>query len=129
LEVEVAALCDAATDQAGKLNILGVFDSIKTGSFPAVHSQCAVAYRLRFSMTEQGQHSLRVLLVDEDGRHVLPPLETAQEIKIPAGHDTLVRNFVLNIHGIKFPRAGRYSVDLAVDGRHEKSLPLRVVAG
>jgi hypothetical protein len=27
---------------------------------------------------------------------------------------------VLNINGMKFERAGRYSIDLAIDNRHDK---------
>jgi len=34
---------------------------------------------------------------------------------------------VLNINGLKIDRPGRYSVNLAIDNRHEKSLPLTVM--
>ncbi|MDB6032554.1 MAG: hypothetical protein JWM16_2892, partial [Verrucomicrobiales bacterium] len=37
MEIQVAVLCDAATDYQGKLNILGTFDTIFTAQMPAVH--------------------------------------------------------------------------------------------
>jgi len=42
MNIEIIALCDAATDQQGKLNILGAFDTVFTKSLPTVHTQCAV---------------------------------------------------------------------------------------
>jgi hypothetical protein len=33
---------------------------------------------------------------------------------------------VLNIQGLQFQHPGLYSVDLALDGRHEASIPLAV---
>ena len=42
MNIEVFSLCDAATvDVAGKLNVLGAFDTIGTGSMPTVYPQCA----------------------------------------------------------------------------------------
>jgi len=42
MDVEIFALCDAATDSGGKLNILGAFDRVSTRQFPAVHPPCAL---------------------------------------------------------------------------------------
>src|SRR2546425_8041034 len=37
MHVQIAALCDAATDYNGKLNLLGTFDTVLTQQMPAVH--------------------------------------------------------------------------------------------
>ena len=42
MTIQVAVLCDAATDESGKLNLLGAFDTIYTQQLPAVHPQCSV---------------------------------------------------------------------------------------
>jgi hypothetical protein len=34
---------------------------------------------------------------------------------------------VVNINGITFDKPGRYSIDLAIDNRHETSLPVTVL--
>ena len=37
MKVEIFALCDAATESQGKLNLLGTFDQLVAGSVPVVH--------------------------------------------------------------------------------------------
>jgi hypothetical protein len=126
MNIEAFLLCDAATEFGGKLNVLGAFDSIFAKEFPAVHPYCAVALRLRFDRIEQGQHRVRLNFVDADGTAVLPPLDATIKIGMRAEDASICANLVLNIQGVKFEKAGAYSMDLAVDGRHEKSLPLFV---
>ena len=48
MNIQVAVLCDAATDDNGKLNLLGAFDTIYTQQLPAVHPQCSIALRVTF---------------------------------------------------------------------------------
>jgi hypothetical protein len=62
VNVEVFALCDAATDSGGKLNVLGAFDSLQVGAYPTVYPHCAVAVRIRFRRIEQGKPSLLAAL-------------------------------------------------------------------
>ena len=44
MNIQVAVLCDAATDDNGKLNLLGAFDTIYTQQLPAVHPQCSCTH-------------------------------------------------------------------------------------
>ena len=127
MKVELFVLCDAATDYHGKLNILGTFDAIWAKQIPAVHPQCAVALRVRFSKIEEGEHNVRINIVDEDGKAVVPPLEAGVNIQFRETPLTSISaNMILNLQGLKFHIYGEYSVDLAIDGRHEASLPLYV---
>ena len=125
MDVEISALCDAATNDHGKLNILGTFDTITTKEFPTIHPQCAVAYRVRFSKVEEGPHDFRTTIVDEDGQAIMRPLEGKIDVKVPESSASV--NLVLNIHRLKIEKPGRFSIDLAIDGRHETSLPLVVL--
>jgi len=59
MNIELFVLCDAATDQQGKLNILGAFDSLWAQKVPVSHPQCAVALRIRFSKIEEGEHNIK----------------------------------------------------------------------
>ena len=126
MNVELFALCDAAADYNGKLSILGAFDAIWARTVPAVHPQCAVALRMRFSKIEEGNHKVRILIVDADGQEVVKPFETSANIKYRENINSIAANMILNLHGIKFPGFGEYSIDLTVDGKHEASLPLYV---
>jgi len=127
MKVELFVLCDAATDYNGKLNILGTFDAIWAKAVPVVHPSCSVAARIRFSKIEEGGHTIRINIVDADGNAVIKPFETRGDISFSgAGVSSVATNIVINLHGLKFAAFGEYSVDLAVDGRQEASLPLHV---
>ena len=124
---EVFVLCDAATETVGKLNILGAFDNIYSRSSPATHPQCAVALRVRFNQIEKGEHKIRVNIVDEDGKLIMPSLDAKINVDFPQNMDSSIANLILNIHGLKIEKFGKYSVDLAIDGRQEASLPLNFI--
>lgn len=126
MNIEIAALADAATEQAGKLNILGTFDRIRSGSFPFQHPLCAVVYRLRFTWNEQGAHRIRVAFIDADGRAIVPPLESEIQVRLDRQRESTVVNVILMLQGIKFEKAGLYRVDMFLDGSAAHSLPLTV---
>jgi hypothetical protein len=126
MNIQIAVLCDAATDYGGKLNILGTFDTILTSQLPAVHPQCSIALRIGFSKIEEGSHKLKINFVDEDGKLVMPSIDIPVDAAVPNELNFLVRNFVINIQQLKFENPGQYSIDVAMDGRHETSIPLLV---
>lgn len=126
MDIEIFTLCDAAADYGGKLSLLGTFDRIHAAKFPAAHPHCAVALRIRFDRIEEGRHRVRINIVDEDGRPIAPSVDGTIEIRFPPGVSSLCANLVLNVNGMKFEKPGRYSIDLAVDSRHERSLPFTV---
>ncbi|MBL8022664.1 MAG: hypothetical protein JNK54_00075 [Elusimicrobia bacterium] len=126
MKIEIFALCDAATEGGGKLNVLGAFDVIGVPELPLVHPSCAVAIRIRFKRIEVGAHRVKVAVVDEDGRPSVPPFETTVEIRPLEGDESSVANLILNFQQLRFDKFGRYSVDLAVDGRQEGALPIYV---
>ena len=126
MNIQIAALCDAATDYNGKLNLLGTFDTIATSQLPAAHPQCSVALRIVFSRVEEGAHKLRINFVDEDGKLVMPSVDIPVEVTLPPEATFQARNFLLNIQQLKFEKPGHYSIDIALDGRHETSIPLQV---
>lgn len=126
MQVEVFSLCDAATDNSGKLNILGTFDTIWAPSVPTVHPQFSIALRIRFEAIERGEHRIRVNFVDADGRHIIPAANGTININFPNSQRSGSANLILNIQQIRLERYGDYSIDLAVDNRNELSLPFFV---
>lgn len=122
----MAVLCDAAADYNGKLSVLGTFDTIYTSQMPATHPQCSIAIRMTFSKVEEGAHKVKLNFVDEDGKPVMPPIEMPIEVAVPDETIFLSRNFIVNIQKLKFEKEGLYSIDIAVDGRQEGSIPLLV---
>lgn len=126
MDIQIVALCDAATDSHGKLNLLGAFDTINTQQLPAVHPQCSIALRIVFQKIEEGKHKLKLNFVDEDGKFVMPSIDIPVEVALPEDASFISRNFVINIQQLKFEKTGSYSIDVALDGRHEASIPLLV---
>ena len=127
MNVEAFLLCDAATDQQGKLNVLGAFDSISTDKVPTIHPACAVAARIRFEKVEEGSHPVRITIIDEDGKSIGPRLDTTASVQIPDDMASVASDLILNIQRITFPNYGRYRIDIAIDGQIQASLPLNVV--
>ena len=127
MNIEVYSLCDAATNDAGKLNMLGAFDTIWATQLPVIHPQCAIALRIRFESIERGEHRVAVTFVDLDGKNIIPPANGAINVNFPDGQRSGSANLILNIQRLKLEKYGEYSIDLAIDGRSEGSLPLFVI--
>ena len=126
MNIQVAVLCDAATDDNGKLNLLGAFDTIYTQQLPAIHPQCSIALRLTFSAGDEGKHALLVNFVDADGQPIakFPPIPV--EVVLPDDMHFGTRNFIVNIQQLKFDKPGLYSIDVLLDDRPQASIPLLV---
>ena len=127
MNIEAFLLCDCATDYAGKLNILGAFDSISSKKMPAFHPACTIAARIRFDKIEEGDHSVRIQIIDQDGNNIGPKLEGSMSVQTRPGQDSMGANLILNIQRLEFKQYGQYRIDLAIDGNVKASLPLRVI--
>lgn len=123
MNIETFLLCDAATDQQGKLNVLGAFDTIWTKQLPAKHPACAIAVRIRFEKIENGNHPIKINIIDEDGKAIGPKLDGNISVHASDEVDSSVVNLILNIQGLEFTAYGRYRIDLAIDGQMQSSLP------
>jgi hypothetical protein len=126
MNIQVAVLCDAATDDNGKLNLLGAFDTIYTKQLPAIHPQCSIALRVTFSGEDEGKHALQVNFVDADGHPIanFPPIPV--EVALPEDMHFGTRNFIVNIQQIQFANPGLYSIDILLDAQPQASIPLLV---
>jgi hypothetical protein len=126
MEIEAFLLCDAATDQRGKLNILGAFDSVYARQLPAIHPQCAVVVRIRFDRSESGEHPVRLSIIDEDGNAIGPKLEGNVAVHVHEQIDFMAVNLILNIHRMKLEKFGRYRIDLSINDQHIGELPFNL---
>ncbi len=122
MKTELFAACDYAADYAGKLTVVGIFDSLGAPQVPVLHPQLSVVAKLRF---DDGPKKVRFTLTDADGRDVLQPIE--MPIVAPATPpetSSSVVNLVMSISAVKFERLGEHSLDLTVDGVPVASTPL-----
>jgi hypothetical protein len=127
MNVEIFNLCDfASADAGGKLNMLGVFNTIFAQQEPIIYGLCAVAIRIRFEPTEEGLKKFRVSFVNEEGRAVLPPLDAEVQIQSQTHMPCSIATICLLIQQINLPNFGEYSIGLSVDGKPAAKTPLFV---
>ncbi len=126
MKIEVFALCDAATDNHGKLNILGTFDQIYAAKLPVVHPACAIALRIRFDKMEEGAHKVSLQMVNPDGIPVFQSMEGEVNPRMGEDIGSVAVNLILNFQNVKFDVFADYQVNLAIDDETLSTLPLRV---
>ncbi len=130
MDIQVAVLCDYAADYQGKLCVQGAFDTLFARQFPVVHPACALALRLCLTPEDAGDHKLGISIVDEDGVALDPermPIVGDLHVALPDGAAFLTRNLIMNFQGLKFEKAGTYSVDVTLGGEIVSRTPLRLV--
>lgn len=120
MKVALAALADAANvSENGKLNLLGVFDSIQSAEFPAAHPAMAFAFRLRAEHKDQQQiHHLRVTLLDMDGNELFATDGQVEIGRMEPGRFQHA-NQIINVRGARFEQPGRYRFRIELEGEDE----------
>ncbi len=130
VRIEWLVLADAAEVVGGKLYMLGggwERINVRTG-FPFDHKMAvAVSVLVPWNRTNE-KHALRLELVDEDGK-VLVPIDGQFEIGRPPGaiQGQMQRVLVAFGIGFKIERAGTYSINGFIDGQHRGVTPFHVV--
>lgn len=126
MKVEVFALCDAATNHQGKLNLLGTFDRIFVPKVPVLHPAFAVVLRGRFGKMEEGVHRVKLEVVDPDGTVALPPMQGEVQARMGADVESTAVNMIFNFYNVKFDHYADYQINLTIDNTSIASLPLSI---
>ena len=122
MEAEIFAICDYSKIQDDKLNIFGVFDSLRVKELPLVHLIFFIAGRVRFEDGEMGKYSVRIAITNSSGEEPFEPLILETNARINIGFP--VYNFCKILTNIRFNKYGRYSITLHVNEKPLKSIPL-----
>lgn len=126
MQVELLAICDAATDVQGRLNILGVFEGIAGPSTPVERDRCSIATRMRFTKDEAGNHELVLRIRNAKGILLAPEMKAKFAVKIPSNRKSIAINLILNINRIKVGEFGEHEIALFVDEVFQSGVPLTV---
>jgi hypothetical protein len=124
MQLEILSFCDAAADYAGKLNIIGATDTIIVPTLPARYPRCSIVMRFRVARIEEGQHAVRLMIIDMDGG-AITNVDGTMNIKLTSGVSSAV-NLIINFNNLELKEAGEYAIEVAVDGMQMSSMPLFV---
>jgi len=131
MDLDFAFLADAADVASGKLFVLGgAFDTIHVAEFPSTHPVLAVVLRLLLSPIDlDRKHNLEILLLDADGKHIASArgeLMVPKSSESPAGWKQAVI-LPLRFFNVPFQQQGHYSIEIVIQGKIAKAIPLRVI--
>lgn len=116
MKADFAFICDYA-EATGKINALGIgFDNIYAAKLPFKYPHFSLVVQLRASSVESGQKTIKVNLIDEDGKDVLPTLTNQVNIPKPESGTSSIARFVIEFGNVEFKHHGAYSICMAVDG-------------
>jgi hypothetical protein len=126
MHISFAVFADGANlSQEGKLNVLGVFDALAVGGFPAVHPRTHFVVRLKGNVEDAGQHRLSFgwvnpseeVLWSSDGElNVAPGPNPTFEMDLP----------IIAVIDLPLNQAGLYTMQVSLDGQLVNEVRLHV---
>jgi hypothetical protein len=128
MTIELFTFCDFAQENAGKLTIVGTFDTIIARSFPCVHPQLSVVIRVRFDLWEFARHNFRIETRDLNGEMSMEAITGTVDVK-GVGNATAVSHLVFTIANLHFKGGGVVNFVLYVDDKELASIPLYIRKG
>ena len=124
LRLDFAVLADyALIDQQGKLSVMGIFQHVWVGNFPAVHPRTHLVIRVRGRRTEIGSHAIRIRFVDADDTELLGG-EGSVQFSEPAAGVTEVEAGAVLVFDVPLPQPGSYAFEITLDGGGVTRVPL-----
>lgn len=131
MEIDMAFVADAATvDAAGKLNVLGVYDTIVSPQFPLKKPQMVLVIRFVAHGVESGSHPTKIWLMDADGQKLINADVEVNFQEGAGGEGRRLKGQILfSINSMVFPKPGDYSFEIIVDEKNMASVPLYLRQG
>ena len=129
MQLEILTLCREARYNGQVLDIAGAFDIFMTARVPLVVPLCWLAGRVRFDRIEEGPHQIKIMLIDADGRPVVPEITEDLAVQFAGDLPTVCKAFALQFAQLELPDHGEYAIKVAVDRISLASVPLYVLSG
>ena len=124
IKVNFAHICDTAfLSQGGKVNIIGIFQTILSKQFPVSHPKFSVIVSLNVE-NQIGPHKETVKIIREEDKRVIEPVLNV-EFNVSAKTQEL--NFIGDVINARFEKAGRYTVKIFFDDQEIFSIPMDMV--
>ena len=127
MQVKLAVLADSANvSREGKLNILGIFDTIYARQLPTTHAHMQLVLRFEAAAEEAGGTcQVEVRLLSPEGQAVFTFPGTMSVPKRGPGEPVGI-DHILSFTNVGLPIAGTYRFRILVEGTPAADVPLRV---
>ncbi len=127
MKIPFAVLADGANvSREGKLNILGIFDTLHARKFPVTHPEMKLVLRIEASPAESAsKHAIEIKLLDEAGGAVLGMKAEVVPRGVPEGKPFRMDQ-VVSLHNVVFKAPGRYEFAVLIDNDQKATVPIRV---
>ena len=114
-------LCDdVRQEMGGKISLMGIFENVYAGSFPAVHPRLATVNEWADGL---GEFEATLRILSPDRRTVLR--ETVTRLKLV---NALFKHRDISIHlNLEFKEPGTYWIENYLDGILVNSVPINVI--
>jgi len=129
MHVSFALFADAANiSQEGKLNVLGVFDAVHVGQFPALHPRATLVVRLKGTPSDVGVHPMTLRWANARGNELW---SSTAELTVALGPGQSADMDMPVIVQIDLPLdiPGDYTMTIELDGARKAEAVLHVRGG
>lgn len=127
MEVKLALLADYANvSREGKLNVMGIFDTINAPSLPWNHPQMQLVLTFDANPAEwDTQKKVQIKLLDADAHE---KLTMGADLKVPRGKSgrNVAINSIITINNLRFDVAGDYVFYILIGEETKKEILLTV---
>jgi len=127
MRIEVFVICEGATEQNGRLSLVGTYEMIGVPAFPSVMPAITIAVRVRFWPAECRRHLVRPEITNPDGGCVVRTGESPITLNPPNPDRSIAYNVIGQFKEVQFDQPGEYSVDFYLNGCIESRLPFCVL--
>lgn len=127
MDITLAVCCDAANvSREGKLNLLGIFNSLHAAEFPCTHPHLALVLRVEARIGEEGIHPIEIKLADEDGHEVF---KVNGQISLQGAQPgrPMTAQTIIDINNFQLPRSGTYAFEIFIGGHHARSVAIHAL--
>ncbi len=128
MNVTLGVIADYANvSREGKLNIVGIFDTIYAQTFPCLHSQLMVILKIEADLNDStaAERTFDLTLVDEHSQEILA-LNGHFNFKNSLPGELPSASSQLTLQNLIFKEPGNYSFKLSIDGVEKRNIPIRI---
>lgn len=106
----------ANTTADGKLNVMGIFSTLRTNKFPAAHPEMYLVAQLLAGPAEYGRnYEFRIKLLDEDATREIVNIAMPRVVPKGTNGKEVRQDVIVRLNHLVFPRAGTYEFSLLID--------------